>query len=489
MAAEVPAAGLSLSESHPLSEELSSLRALVARFQVCIIVHCLSFGTAAGRGRETVFVLLPNFVRALALWSFSILYLAGTPRTGEGTSRLSLSPRAAVPSLEELAVSIVSSHPDMGDALLHCGVDRAQVARGVRVRLVGREERVRRGLGAAVGRVDALASRGEGEAADVRAVLVLLDVDVSSSSPSPAPPAPRRPRSGKQALRRPPACVPRLSPCAAGASKSALSLPPGKTQNRVLQSAVERLHDYTEDARVELEIRVADGRMLSGGWETIVLLPGRGGGTAAYVARDADAQAGFQRKLDDVEHDIAVVKRAVYAPPSLEPTPPISPAPVSPWHTEGWAAWLGGGSGRRTPPSPGGHAPTFGIVMTSPRLRHSSSAARLAVKYAAQGDPFERLGLRVPMPTYVPQQQQQAQAALAARQRTISGVYMLGLGVGHNAVQGRRPSGLAVPTRGAGGGDGGDEGDVEPHIRRSTVTLTHRPSAHDLELKAPPSCA
>ncbi|KAJ7806932.1 hypothetical protein B0H14DRAFT_3882194, partial [Mycena olivaceomarginata] len=33
MAVEVPAAGLSLSESHPLSEELSSLRALVARFQ------------------------------------------------------------------------------------------------------------------------------------------------------------------------------------------------------------------------------------------------------------------------------------------------------------------------------------------------------------------------------------------------------------------------------------------------------------------------
>jgi hypothetical protein len=249
----------------------------------------------------------------------------------------------------------------------------------------------------------------------------------------------------------------------------------------VLQSAVERLHDYTEDARVELEIRVADGRVLSRGWETIVLLPGRGGGEgegkggeeaeaeadvrrqiAAYVARDADAQAGFQRKLDDVEHDIAVVKRAVYAPPSLEPTPPISHAPVSPSHTEGWAAWLGGGSGRRTPPSPGGHAPTFGSVMTSPRLRHSSSAARLAVKHAAQADPFESLGLRVPMPTYVPQQQRQAQAAPAARQRTISGVYMLGLGVGHNAAQGRRPSGLAVPTRGAGGGGGGgDEGDVE----------------------------
>ncbi|KAJ7821961.1 hypothetical protein B0H14DRAFT_3732908 [Mycena olivaceomarginata] len=36
MAVEVPAAGLSLSESHPLSEELSSLRALVAHFHVLL---------------------------------------------------------------------------------------------------------------------------------------------------------------------------------------------------------------------------------------------------------------------------------------------------------------------------------------------------------------------------------------------------------------------------------------------------------------------
>ncbi|KAF7341199.1 hypothetical protein MVEN_01855100 [Mycena venus] len=274
-------------------------------------------------------------------------------------------------------------------------------------------------------------------------------------------------------------------------------------QTDVLRTVVERLHDYTEDARVELEIRVADGRVLARGWETIVLLPGtpngragehtrdgsaegEGGGDAdvrrqiaAYVARDADAQAGFRRKLEDVEHDIAVVKRAVYAPPSAPAFPTsesvptlMSPSPVSPSpKTEGWAAWLAGtgGSERRTPPSPSpgfapGEAPTFGSVMTSPRLRHSASAARLAKAHAhVQGNPFESLGLRVPMPAYVPQQQQQQQQQQAApRQRTISGVYMLGLGVGH-AAHGRRPSGLAMPPngRGTGVGRGEDEGDVE----------------------------
>jgi hypothetical protein len=132
MAVEVPAAGLSLSESHPLSEELSSLRALVARFQVCIIVHCLSFFWRGSR--ETVFVLLPSFVALVLCSPVSSWY----PADWEGTSRLSLSSRGAVPSLEELGVSIVSSHPALGPCDVCapksgrpcCKRDRGQVARG-----------------------------------------------------------------------------------------------------------------------------------------------------------------------------------------------------------------------------------------------------------------------------------------------------------------------------------------------------------------------
>ncbi|KAJ7728911.1 hypothetical protein B0H16DRAFT_233535 [Mycena metata] len=298
--------------------------------------------------------------------------------------------------------------------------------------------------------------------------------------------------------------------------------------HEVLRSAVERLHDYTEDARVELEIRVADGRVLARGWETIVGMPSASASSqeapsqngqgesdgeaevrrqvAACVERDRVAQEGFERKLGDVEHDIAVVKSVVYAPPSVdadaddppalpallvaEPAPAPAPAPslisASPSRTEGWAAWLGGGGTRsRTPPSPSlgygdanANALTFGSVMTSPRLRHSASAARLAQQHKSGGghqkrasgsgvggNPFETLGLRVPMPAYVaPQAQSQSptkqQAGVGARQRTISGVYMLGLGVGG---RGRVPSGLGVAAvtpspeerrdENAGGGD------------------------------------
>ncbi|KAK7038423.1 hypothetical protein R3P38DRAFT_544485 [Favolaschia claudopus] len=280
--------------------------------------------------------------------------------------------------------------------------------------------------------------------------------------------------------------------------RSALQDPPGATspqQTETLKSAVERLHDYTEDARVELEIRVADGTVLARGWEAIVGLPpptpasprqysSDGGGEegevrkqiAAYLTRDAEVEAGFRRKLEDVEHDVAVVKGVVYAPPSVssvsdspEPPQPVSPVPQK--AEGGWAAWLTGGTaasanGRRTPPSPGfglADAPTFGSVMTSPRLRHSASAARLASRGGTphSTNPLEGLGLRVPMPMQVyvpPQQQQQPQP----RQRTISGVYMLGLGMGVGGPQGRRPSTLGLSRQSSTfGKSAGDEGDVE----------------------------
>ncbi|KAJ7798843.1 hypothetical protein B0H14DRAFT_3492166 [Mycena olivaceomarginata] len=177
-------------------------------------------------------------------------------------------------------------------------------------------------------------------------------------------------------------------------------------QKRLVVSTVEWLHDYTEDARVELEIRVADEQVLSRGWETIVLLPGRGGGEgegeggeeaeaevdvrrqiAVYFARDTDAQAGFQRKLDDVEHNIAVVKRAVYAPPSLEPTPPISAAPVSPSH-------MGCVARRRERETHAAHPPTSTAAFSSTPLPSGTDVAErkwcVAVSNLIQTDPSTR---------------------------------------------------------------------------------------------------
>ncbi|CAK5278218.1 unnamed protein product [Mycena citricolor] len=221
--------------------------------------------------------------------------------------------------------------------------------------------------------------------------------------------------------------------------------------DEVLRSAVERLHDYTEDARVELEICVADGRVLARGWQTMVLLPASGEVVSlenseeignierqieAFVERDAKALLAFQRKLEDVEHDVAIVKQAIYAPPSTssESTPP-------PEKSEGggrWTSWLH--RSPESPPSPVySESPTFGNVMTTPRLRHSSSSLRSSLKRETS-NPFESLGLRVPMPSYIPQQVP-TMLSPGTRQRTISGVYMLGLGVGHG---GRRPSGLGL---------------------------------------------
>ncbi|KAJ7254806.1 hypothetical protein C8J57DRAFT_1076028, partial [Mycena rebaudengoi] len=248
-----------------------------------------------------------------------------------------------------------------------------------------------------------------------------------------------------------------------------------------LHAAVERLHDYTEDARVELEIRVADEQVLARGFATILQLqpgspPGADGDadvpaadTAATQQLDADTarqierfvrgadpvQEGFRRKLEDVEHDIAVVKSVLYAPPAPPPLPLV--APTTPEEaSSGWAAWIRGSrSGTPAPGSPAyAETPTFGSVMTSPRLRKTSSSVSLLGAVAGrEGNPFAGLGLRVPMPSYaggggdaddVP--------VVKPRQRTISGVYMVGLG----AAGARRPSGLGRPSKAKVEEDAGD---------------------------------
>lgn len=77
-----------------------------------------------------------------------------------------------------------------------------------------------------------------------------------------------------------------------------------------------------------------------------------------------------------------------------------------------------------------GPVPTFGNVMTSPRLRHSPSL-NFPVQ-SKKGDPFASLGLRVPMPSYVLQGTPQA----PQKSRTVSTMYMLGLGASRPSVNG-----------------------------------------------------
>ncbi|KIM31761.1 hypothetical protein M408DRAFT_327200 [Serendipita vermifera MAFF 305830] len=109
-------------------------------------------------------------------------------------------------------------------------------------------------------------------------------------------------------------------------------------EENYLSAAVERLHDYCEDARVELEILVADEARISQGYETLISLSS---GASAPGSRSLNsdevpseewqsldekieafvngtlpsmekARTLFEGKLDNLMHDIAIVKRTLH---------------------------------------------------------------------------------------------------------------------------------------------------------------------------------
>jgi hypothetical protein len=127
----------------------------------------------------------------------------------------------------------------------------------------------------------------------------------------------------------------------------------------LLQTALDRLNDYTEDARVELEIRIADEALMARGFEALLSVPGALSSAStlslpqlhiqedhesapsqseveiqveAFISgTDPDVQRSQQllsRKLDDIQHDIAAIKLAVHGtvlePLSLLPAPATS---------------------------------------------------------------------------------------------------------------------------------------------------------------------
>ncbi|KAI0035051.1 hypothetical protein K488DRAFT_36646, partial [Vararia minispora EC-137] len=212
------------------------------------------------------------------------------------------------------------------------------------------------------------------------------------------------------------------------------------TNRSILQAAVQRLTDFNEDARVELEIRVVDEERVRRGYETLLTVPGAIAspedaadvlaavrafvdGSEAGVAR---ALARFEHKLEDLQHDTASVKRAVHEFPLTA----LADAPQEPEASQG-GSWSSLAAGFFTSSRPSSPAPqTFGAVMTSPRLRRATSGTRLATDaHAAAGaSPFATLGLRVPMPEHVPGMATMIERP-NPRPRTMSGVYMLGLGM------------------------------------------------------------
>ncbi len=236
--------------------------------------------------------------------------------------------------------------------------------------------------------------------------------------------------------------------------------PTSSHMTSVLQQVVERLGDFNEDARVELEIRIADEERIASGYEALLSIPGAMStyddanvekmderdvikevrafvdGTDHAVAK---ATQQFVQKLDDLEHDIASIKRTLYELTSTLTDDALSPSisipSAKPVPSPSWSAWT---PSFLSPPRSTSPAPTFGSVMTSPRLRHSSSFShpRERSNDDLSTDPLASLSLRIVIPpvrspAYSPGLGPSPLGGPRGgpRQRTTSGMFMLGLGM------------------------------------------------------------
>ena len=330
----------------------------------------------------------------------------------------------------------------------------------------------------------------------------------------------------------------------------------------ILHAAISRLDDYTEDVRVEIEIRISDEEVLAKGYEVLLCVPGalyspsvpvpspslQSDQHQLYQSRhlsqthsdydeDQDfslkdcsslpvtqselqikiqafitgtdpsvtkACEGFSKKLEDVQHDIAVLKRAIHDPDPAMMTNGDGPELASQTPTtaeRGWTSWIrspstpfsASGTTTSAKHSAGlGPSPTFGSIMTSPhRLKHSLSpningygnqkGSNSGATFVngngsnrVQGDGgggkddvLGRLGLRVPMPIF----DSAAHPSLTPSSATIgswgwnglspttsapikprsasSTMYMLGLGASPMMTASSRSRGTSYPGTGS----------------------------------------
>lgn len=210
---------------------------------------------------------------------------------------------------------------------------------------------------------------------------------------------------------------------------------PSSSPQSLLRTALERISDYTEDARVELEIRIADEALAIRGFETLLTVPGALSPDSdleevrAFVdGTDEGVRKARERldgKLDDVQHDVAVIKRAVH---ELQFNDDEGEEMDEVHRDKSWSAWTASLLPRPSTPTPG-QAPTFGSVMTSPQLPRKPSIKQLA-----------SLELKIPMPSPPPVHAYGTLGmgpAPVSRPRTISMMYSVGIG--------SRGSSLVVP--------------------------------------------
>ncbi|KAF8599576.1 hypothetical protein BDV93DRAFT_609160 [Ceratobasidium sp. AG-I] len=236
-----------------------------------------------------------------------------------------------------------------------------------------------------------------------------------------------------------------------------------------LLTAVERLDDHNEDARVEVEIRIADEARRATGLEAMIHLGNSESEDVvaqlrAFVDGSAPevhkALATATRKRDDLEHDIAAIKLAVHDPESeLGASAAHTPEPPSPM-TPSWA-WRSPfrQSVPLQPVSPGPHSmfptPQQALQRTiSGNFGHSrttSLGGGADGKDIHLNDPLRALGLRVPMPAYQPlsppnvglqlpsKSNHIASSPLTLERTRTTSMYQLGIG--------RRQSGMDLSKR------------------------------------------
>lgn len=170
-----------------------------------------------------------------------------------------------------------------------------------------------------------------------------------------------------------------------------------------LLSAVERLDDYNEDTRVEVEIRIADEARKANGFEAMLhLSPSSPSQIVAELRAFVDGSAPdiqkaletAKRKRDDLEHDIAAIKLAVHAPENEDGGIVTPPSPM--WGRQPFP------SGAVSAPAPSLGSMGFPLLRkvasgTFGHSRASSLGGNEAIEHPHK-DPFAGLGLRIPMP-------------------------------------------------------------------------------------------
>ena len=218
-------------------------------------------------------------------------------------------------------------------------------------------------------------------------------------------------------------------------TKSLLSVPQSDTVG-LIRITVQRLDDSNEDARVELEIRSGDEERATQAFQT--LLGVKGAITSEEEMADLEqkitafiegtdksisqAMRQFSQKLDDLTHDIASIKAFVHNIPDDVPEPSKS--------SGGWSTITAGLLGQRPHSRPASPAPTFGSVITTPRLRHAPSIPQLRKSPTQElPDPLAELHLRIPIPSPMPIPSSPPIVRPPSRQqRTVSGMHILGFG-------------------------------------------------------------